>query len=103
MAVSHLNFNDQLNHGRQLRRALQQLEESTEGLADVLAVFVRMIDGDGSDAAHFTYATAKFGFTDNATAKAAYEELSSLNSKFSGNGSVSDVNAAMVQAFAKFR
>ena len=62
-----------------------------------------MIDGDGSQAGHFTYATAKFGFSSDAVTKAAYEELQSLASKLNANSSVTNVNAALVQSFNKFR
>ena len=103
MAVAHIAFNDQITHGRLLRRALSQMEESLEGLGDLVATIALMIDGDGSQVAHFTYVTSKFGFTDNATAKAGYEELQSVYGKLSTNASVSSVNAALLQAFNKFR
>jgi hypothetical protein len=103
VAVSHIKFNDGLPHGSQLRRALTALESGTESLADVIACMARMIDGDGSSADHFTYMQQRYDFASTADAKSAWEELNSLNSKFSGNGQVSDVNAALLQAFAKFR
>jgi hypothetical protein len=102
MATTHINFNDQINHGRDLRRCLQQMEESHQGLNDLLLVMAQMLDGDGSQAAHFTYITSKFGFDSDAKAKAAYEELNSLASKFNTDASVSSVRAAMAQAFARF-
>jgi hypothetical protein len=93
MAYSHLYFNDQTNHGRLLRSCLQQMQGSHDGL---------VIDGDGSSATQFGEVVTRFGFPDTATAKAAWDELNSLQSKFSGDGSVSFVNAAMKQAFSKF-
>lgn len=103
MAVSHLGFNDQLPHGRLVRAALNKLEDGRDELATTLDTLTRMIDGDGSQASHFTYMTAKCGFASDAVAKSAYEELQSLNSKFVTNANVADVMAAMDQAFAKFR
>ena len=103
MAVAHISFNDQTTHGRVLRRGLQQLEESLENINDVLATMATMIDGDGSQAAHFTYATEKFGFASDAATKSAWDELNSLAFKLNTNDSVSSVNAAMLQAFNKFR
>lgn len=103
MAVNHISFNDQTQHGRVLRRGLQQLEEAIENLNDVLATTATMIDGDGSQAAHFAYATAKFGFDNDAATKAAWDELNSLMFKLNTNDSVSSVNAALLQAFNKFR
>ena len=63
----------------------------------------RMIDGDGSDASHFQYMTDKYNFGSNEMAKAAYEELNSLNFKLTTNSSVTDMDAAQNQAFAKFQ
>ncbi len=78
---------------------------STAALAlnDLLATMTLMIDGDGSDAAHFSYMQSKFGFADNATAKAGYEELASALAKLNTDGSVSNVNAAILQLLNKFR
>lgn len=102
MAVSHITFNDQLQHGRQLRSSLNKLEEGLIELNDILAILARMIDGNGSDASHFIYMVAKLGFPDNDTAKAAYDELQSLAFKLNTDSSVADVNAALRQAFSKF-
>ena len=103
MATTHLAFNDQLTHGRMLRRALDQLEEGREGINDVLASMTTMIDGDGSLATQFTLVVTKFGYPDIATAKAAWDELNSMASKFNTDASVSSVQAALIQAFNKFR
>lgn len=103
MAKTNIYFNDQTNHGRILRRGLNTLEEGFESLNDVLANMPHMIDGDGSDAAHFTEVTSRYGFADNATAKAAWDELNSLMAKLNTDNSVTSVNAAMLQAFAKMR
>jgi hypothetical protein len=102
MAYSHLYFNDQTNHGRLLRSCLQQMQGSHDGLVNLLSIMTTMIDGDGSSATQFGEVVTRFGFPDTATAKAAWDELNSLQSKFSGDGSVSFVNAAMKQAFSKF-
>ncbi len=82
MAFAHVYFNDQTPHGRQLRR---------------------MLNGDGSQDAHYAEVTSKFGFASDAKARAAFEELDSAFSKTSGNGSVSNVRAARDQLFAKLR
>lgn len=103
MAISFLGFNDQLPHGRILRRCLQKLEEGVEEGNDVLAVMPHMIDGDGSDVSHFAEVVTRFGFASTTTAKAGYEELASMLGKLNTNASVSSVNAAMLQAFNKFR
>jgi hypothetical protein len=103
MAVNHILFNDQLNHGRDLRRCLSKLEEGRDELFDLMDTMALMIDGNGSDASHYPYMVVRFGFADTAGAKAAWEELQSLRSKLNTDASVSSVLAAMSQAFAKFR
>lgn len=101
--MAHHHFNDQLSHGRQLRRFLQMAEESDDLMADVRDVMIQMRTGDGSDAAHYATVVTRFGFATNADAKSAFDELDSAYSKTSGNGSVSNVRAARDQLFSKLR
>lgn len=103
MAVAHIDYNRNSQHGSALRNALTNLESAFEQLNQTHATMALMFDGDGSDASHFAYMQGKFGFADNAAAKAAFDELASLLFKLNTNSSVSDVNAAMTQAFNKFR
>lgn len=103
MAMTHIQFNDQLQHGRYLRRVLQMTEEGRETLIKTKDVMQTMIDGDGSDAAHFTEVTTRFGFTDNATSKAAWDEINSALSKLTTDASVTNVQAALLQLFSKLR
>jgi len=103
MAVSHIYFNEQSQYGRLIRRALNLIEDGLDNLNDTIGVITVMIDGDGSQADHFTYATTKFGFGSDADTKAAYEELQSLAFKLNTNASITDMNAALLQAFNKFR
>lgn len=103
MAFSHFLLGANSSHGPHLRFALTQLEDGVEHLFDQVATIQTMIDGDGSQAAHFVEVTARYGFQSDAQSKAAYEELLSLKSKLDGDGSVTFVNAALNQAFNKFR
>lgn len=103
MAFNHIHFNDQTQYGRQLRRMLQQMEESDDGMSDIRDVMIQMRDGDGSQAVHYAEVTTRFGFASDAKAKAAFDELDSAYSKTSGDGSVSNVRAARDQLFAKLR
>jgi hypothetical protein len=103
MAAAHIHFDDQTQYGRKLRRALQLMEEGDDLLADVRDMMIQMRDGDGSSAAHYALLVTRMGFPDNATAKAAFEELDSAFSKTSGNGSVTNTRAAREQLFAKMR
>lgn len=103
MAFAHIHFNDQTAYGRQLRRMLMQAEESDDLMKDVRDVMIQMRDGDGSQDAHYAEVTSRFGFTNDAKARSAFEELDSAYSKTSGDGSVSNVRAARDQLFAKLR
>lgn len=101
MAEAHIKIDPNTEYGRQVRRALQLLREGKDLLNDVLDIVAQMRDGDGSQAAHYAYATPFFGTTSDAKTKAMADELSSLAFKLNTNSSVSDVHAAMEQAFAK--
>jgi hypothetical protein len=103
MAFLHLHFNDQTQYGRSLRRMLSMAEESDDLMRDVRQMMVFMRDGDGSQDAHYAEVTARFGFINDASARAAFEELDSAYSKTSGDGSVSNVRAARDQLFDKLR
>lgn len=103
MAFNHIHFDSTLPHGRILRNALTMNEQADDLLADVVSLMAAMLDGDGSQDAHYTEITSRFAFTSNAKAHAAYNELTSAFSKTSGNGSVSNVRAARDQLFAYLR
>lgn len=102
MAFSHLNYNKSTPHGYLLAKALDDLRNGFLGLNFIFRTMDTMKDGDGSQATHFAEATTRFSFADDATAKAAYDELNSLQAKLNTNSSVTDLNAAMLQAFHKF-
>jgi hypothetical protein len=101
--MAHYNFNDQLSHGRLLRGYLNGVETVIDQGPDVIAVMNAMLTGDSSVEASFGTVTTRFGFADNANAKAAYDEIQSANSKTNGDGSVSGVNAALQQVIARLR
>lgn len=103
MAFQHIHFDDQTQYGRKLRRVLNMMEESDDLMRDVRDVMIQMRDGDGSQAAHYAEVKTRFGFTTDAKAKEAFDELDSAYSKTSGDGSVSNVRAARDQLFAKLR
>lgn len=96
MAVNHKHFNDQLHHGRKLRRALEQFEEGRQGLIDQLGIIEQMRDGDGSVAAHYAYATTKYGCASDADMKAIYDDLkAAITDRINTNASVSNVKVAL--------
>lgn len=103
MAFTKIHFNGGLQHGQLLRSTLTSLENGHDGLNDIMAALALMIDGDGSSATHFEEVMTRMGTTSTANAKALYDELASLQFKLNTNASVTDVLAALNQAFAKFR
>lgn len=103
MAFAHIHFNDQTQYGRQLRRMLQMSEEADDLMKDVRDCMLQMRDGDGSDPTHYAEVTSRYGFTNDAASKAAFDEIDSAYSKTSGDGSVLFVRAARDQLFAKLR
>lgn len=105
MAIQHLGYNQTTQYGGYLRTVISSIENAVENLADLRNTLVLMIDGDVNDAASYSYMATKFGFTDAATAKAAFFEIDSLFGKFPDDPAVSvtAVKAAIVQASNKFR
>jgi hypothetical protein len=104
--MSHFFYDKGLPHGQMLDAALGSIVGGYRGLVDLTNALQTMIAGDGSQTAHFVDVAARLGFqgeSANADAKAAYEELQSLRFKLETDSSVDHVNAAMFQAFNKFR
>lgn len=89
-------------HGRFLQRVVSSISDGDHWFKELMAMMAQMLDGDGSQDAHFATITTRFGFPDTATAHAAYSELLSCYSKTSGDGSVSSVRAARDQFVARF-
>lgn len=102
-AALHIFFDQRSQHGSMLRNLLNQLEFGRDTLFDMVATMQLMLEGDGTQDAHYSYMTTKFGFPDVATAHTAYNELVALQAKLNTNASVTNVLAAMDQAFNKFR
>jgi hypothetical protein len=109
VAVGALQFNERTQHGFLLRQFLTSLEDALDRGNDVRNSLIQMRDGDGSQASHYAYATAKFeakdgtGQLSDAVMKSIFDELDSCMSKLNTDGSVSSVNAAIVQIIAKLR
>jgi len=103
MAFTHIHFDDTTQYGRILRRRIRTNEDADDQLADVVALFQSMLDGDGSQDAHYAEVTSRFAFPSNAVAHAAFNELASAYAKTSGNGAVTNVRAARDQLFAFLR
>ena len=106
---NHIFFDDNTQYGRRLRQVLGANETADDIFADVRDVMVQMLEGDGSQDAHYSTIATRFGFKDingavsSAVAHAAFLEIDSAYSKTSGDGTVSNVRAARDQLFAKLR
>lgn len=103
MAVSHIGTNEATYYGRLLKNVLTNMQLGTDGLGNILATMSMMIDGDGSLDAHYTYITSHFGFADDATSHAAFDELNSCYLKINVDTSVTNVKSAIAQVYSKFR
>jgi hypothetical protein len=103
MAFTHIHFDDETQYGRLLRLMLRTNEAADDQLADMIVLFQSMIDGDGSQDAHYTEVTVRFAFPSNALAHAAFNELASAYAKTSGNGAVTNSRAARDQLFTFLR
>jgi len=103
MPLTHLQFNDQITHGRKLRSAITKLEEGRRELGDIISTLSLMINGDGSSITHFDYMTTKLGTADNTASKGIWDELNSAYSKINTDASVSSVLAALNQLSNKLR
>ena len=103
MAITHIKHTGG-SHDALVRNALGNLEIGLQALKNLIATMALMLNGDGTAEAHFTaYVITAFGFTDAAGAKAAYDELNSLHAKLTTDAQVTNVHAALQQAFNKFR
>lgn len=89
-------------HGKFLQRVVSSVSDDDRWFKDLMAMMAQMLDGDGSQDAHYATIVTRFGFPDTTTAHAAYNELQSCYSKISGDSSVSSVRAARDQFVARF-
>lgn len=103
MAVGHITFDRNTSAGGFFGNALAHFEAGLEQLKDVRDAMAQMIDGNGSEDEHYTYAVSRYGFPNAAAARAAYLELSAMLGKLDTNAPVENVAAAINQALAKFR
>lgn len=102
MPKTHINFNPSTKHGHSLTLMLANFDAGLTSLGAVVGAMSTMIDGDGSDAAHFADVKTRYGFETNADAKAAYEQLVEVNDKLTTNASVTNVKNSITQLSKRF-
>jgi phosphoribosylformylglycinamidine (FGAM) synthase-like amidotransferase family enzyme len=107
VAANIIRFDRNSDAMRDAVRAMTMIREGLDVLRNQRNKMLQYRDGDGTQAAHYDQLAAAGVFVAgdyadaNAAAKASFDELDSLHAKLSGNGSVTDVNAAIMQAPAK--
>lgn len=101
MATTNINFDRTTYHGGSLRRWLENFKTGFTGLNEILSAMPHMIDGDGTDVAHFSEVVTRYGFINTAHAKAFWDELNSVMAKLNSDTSQTNVNAAIEQLMDK--
>jgi hypothetical protein len=107
MAANLIKLDKTKEIPRMATRGMLLVREGLETLGHARLAMIQARDGDGSLASHYDLLAAEGGYTAgdyadaNAAAKASFDEVDSLYAKLSGNGSVTDVNAAILQCCAK--
>lgn len=103
MALGFLYYDKGTVYGVKLNGVLSSLEHQLNELNGLLGTMTSMIDGDGSNDSHYAELTSRFGFTSNAVAHNAFNELGAMHGKLFTDASVTNVRAATVQAINKLR
>lgn len=101
MAFSHIQIGTNSTHGPRLLNILSGLKNGHQELANFISIMQTMIDGDGSQAAHFVEVTARLGTQSDAQSKALFDELNSVNAKLHTDAAVTFVDAAIRQVLSK--
>lgn len=99
--MAHLYFGSGGSHSGMLRNALGTTESEANAYEKVIGIMTQMRTGDGSQDAHYEVVKDRFAFPDAATARAAFEEVSSYWGKINTDASVDHVKAAREQLLAK--
>jgi hypothetical protein len=101
MAAMNIPFDRSNQFGQEIKALANAYRKAVTDGPLVLQAMSLMIDGDGSDAAHFAEMVELGIFANNADAKAAYDELASINFKLTTDSSVAMVQTALLQVCAK--
>jgi len=116
MSVGHDLFDDSTPTGRFVRNYGNALDAVNDSGPKIILMITQMIDGDGSQDAHYAYLVKRMkflGYADGesgtptaaqlAVAHAWWNEFQSVNGKLQTDASVSSVLAAIKQYLAKTR
>lgn len=103
MPDNYYPFNRNNSGGYRLGAAHEHLDLFMKMIVTELATSTAMIDGDGSNEAHYNQHVLSYGYASTADAKAAHAELAALVGKLTSDGSQTNVLAAINQFLARFR
>ena len=101
MASTNIDFDRSNQFGQEIKAYLNALRKANQDGPNILTAIVHMVDGDGSQEAHFAELVAKGIYPTTADAMASYNEIASVNAKLTTDGSVTSVDAAIKQVCAK--
>jgi hypothetical protein len=101
MASTNIEFDRANQFGQEIKAYLNALRKVNQDGPNILASIVHMVDGDGSQAAHFAELVSLGIYPTNEDAMASYNELASVNAKLTTDSSVTSVDAALKQVCAK--
>ena len=101
MATTHVQLNRNNQFGSEITHLINAYRKVNADGPNIIAAMACMIDGNGSDEAHFTEMVTLGIYENTADAKASFDELSSINFKLTTNASVSDCDAALKQVCSK--
>lgn len=88
-------------HARYLQKLITTNQDADRLFAELMAMMVQMLDGDGSQDQHYSTIQQRFGFASVAVARAAYSELTSCYSKTRNDDQVDHVRTARDQLYAR--
>jgi len=101
MAATNIDFDRSNQFGQEIKAYLNALRKINQDGPNILQAIIHMVDGDGSQEAHFAELVSSGIYPTNADAMASYNELASVNAKLTTDSSVTSVDAAIKQVCAK--
>ena len=100
MAATNITFDRSNQFGQEIKALLNAYRKVVTDGPLILEAMSHMVDGDGTQAAHFAELVTLGIFPTNADAKSSWDELQSANGKLTTDASVTNVKTALLQAVA---
>ena len=77
MAVPFIQMDKSIPESAEIINLFNRMTADLAQLAVAFDALKSKVDGSGADESHFTLATSKYGYPDNATAKRSYDQINS--------------------------